>query len=171
MKKSTLLLVVTILMFAVTANAAVQPSEREISLFGNYIHAPTKNFGSSDGPGLGVGVAEFISNEVSVGLQGWFNWGEDGYLGAAGVNGKYHFCPMDEVTPYVGGQLNYAYARNTGGGPHADGAMWGPLAGLRFSVADKTSLFVEYQWQLYCGEIRDILSESSAIVVGLAWGF
>ena len=49
--------------------------------------------------------------------------------------------------------------------------MWGPLAGLRFSIADTTSLFVEYQWQLYSGEAKSFIEESSSILVGLAWGF
>jgi hypothetical protein len=171
MKKCSVFLVTTLL-FAVTANAAVQPSEREISIFGNYIHVPSSNYaGSSDGYGGGLGIAEFITNEVSVGLQGWLNWSDDGIIGDVGVNAKYHFCPMEEITPYVGAQVGYAFITTTSWGPHADGMLWGPLVGLRCNVADKTSLFVEYQWQTYCGEVRSYFTESSAIMVGIACGF
>jgi hypothetical protein len=171
MKKCTLVLV-PILLLAVTASAAVQPSGREISIFGIYMHAPLKqDLGSSDGWGGGIGISEFCTNEISVGIQGWHTCLNDGLMTEAGVNAKYHFCPMDEVTPYVGGIVNYVYQTTTSWGPHRDGIMFAPLVGLRCSVADKTSLFVEYQWQQYCGEVRDIINESSAFFVGLAYGF
>jgi len=172
MKKCTLLFVATILMLALTANAAVQPSEKEISIFGTYVHAPLKQgLERTDGGGVGIGISQFVTNETSVGLQVWNNWLNDGILGDVGINAKYHFCSKEEVTPYVGGQINYVYQTTTSWGPHRDGAMWGPLAGLRFNVADKTSLFVEYQWQLYSGEVRDFIEESSSILVGIACGF
>jgi opacity protein-like surface antigen len=171
MKKCTLLLV-TALLFAVSANAAVQPTEKEISIFGTYIHAPLKEgYGSSDGGGLGIGISKFVTDETSVGLQLWNNWLNDGVIADVGVNAKYHFCPTDEITPYIGGQINYAYIANTAWSNHLDGMMWGPLGGLRFNCTDKTSLFIEYQWQLYCGEARSFIEQSSSILVGITCGF
>ncbi len=171
MKKSMMLFVVTVLMVAATANAAVQPSEREFSIFGDFTHSPTKTTGSSDAAGIGMGVSQYVTNEVSVGLQGWHNWGNDGDILVLGGNAKYHFCQMEEVSPYLGGQINYAYLTSTAWDGHADGILWGPLVGVALKCANNTSLFVEYQWQLYCGEARDVTSESSSIVVGMSWGF
>ena len=170
MKKLALVLLICSVS-AAAANAAIPPNAKEFSIFGIYSHTPVKGLGSSDAGGVGIGVSQFMNNEVSVGLQGWTNWGNDGDMADVGVNAKYHFCPMEAVTPYVGGQLNYAYATSTAWSNHLDGAMYGPLAGLRFDVADKTSLFVEYQWQLYSGEIRQMATESSAIFMGITYGF
>ena len=91
-------------------------------------------------------------------------------IAVVGANAKYHFCPTEEVSPYVGGQVNYAYLTSTAWEHHDDGMLWGPLVGVAFKCADKTSLFVEYQWQLYCGEVRGFINESSSILVGMSLG-
>lgn len=181
MKKCASILVIT-LALAITANAAVQPSAKELSVFGGYTHSDLKraapmsigesslspSMGSDDAGTAGIGVSQFISNEVSVGLQVMGNWGDDVRLFDAGVNAKYHLNPMEQVIPYVGGQANYAHAS---GHENSDGLMWGPLAGVRYSMAEKTSIFAEYQYQLYSGGIRDTLEKGNAVLVGFIFGF
>ena len=155
------------MLLAATAGADTTPYKMEFSFFGGYLAASVENDGGSDTGGIGAGISNFINNDVSVGLQTFYGSGNDVDIYTLGVNGKYHFPPMNESKLYVGGQLNYAYARD----PSRDGTMWGPLVGLKGHVTGETSIFIEYQYQIYTGKVKDTVEKANAVFAGLIWGF
>jgi hypothetical protein len=99
---------------------------------------------------------------------------------------RYHFVPDSLLVPYVGAQALWAHVKVSEdykySGPGAelvnwdwerseDGMLWGPLAGLRFEVAEQDDLFVEYQYHLWVGGIDDLLDDGHAVYLGLIHRF
>lgn len=50
----------------------------------------------------------------------------------------------------------------------ASGIMWGPILGIRLEVGEKDEILVEYQYQMWTGDLGDILDSGHAIAIGLA---
>ena len=168
MKKILVLTIIIGFVFAVNAKAAVRQGDDEISIFGNYIGVESETGGKEDTYGGGLGVSHFYSDTTSAGLQGIGSWSSDVDLYLAGGNLKYHFMPSSCTVPYVGVQANYGYTSNS---DSSDGFMWGPVAGIKFFMDERTSLFAEYQYQIYDGGLKDSIDDSDAVLVGLSWKF
>jgi len=45
------------------------------------------------------------------------------------------------------------------------------LAGIKFYMNESTSLFVEYQYQLFGGDVGDEIDNITAIMAGISWKF
>ena len=45
------------------------------------------------------------------------------------------------------------------------------LAGIKFFMNEPTSLFVEYQYQLFGGDVGDEIDNITAIMAGISWKF
>ena len=76
--------------------------------------------------------------------------------------------PANQTVPYVGGQINYVSVDNS---DREDGVMWGPVLGIKFGVNEKTSFFIEYQYQLYDGGVGDSADHANAVVAGFSFKF
>jgi len=168
MKKTLLLTVVFCLVIAANTTAAVRQGEREFSIFANYIGFNFANNGTEDALGAGLSVGKFLSDQLQLGLQGITAWSNDVDLYAAGLTAKYHFMTESKIVPYLGGQVNYAYADDD---ENNDGAMWGPMAGIKFFTDECTSLFVEYQFQMYDGGLGSSIDNAHAILLGISRKF
>jgi len=168
MKRNLVLTLVVILAMVITANAAVKEGEREISIFGNYINLVAEDDGTEDNLGVGLSIAQFLSDEVQIGLQGMGSWSSDVDYYTVGPTLKYHFMPANDTIPYLGGQIGYANASNT---DNVDGWTYGPLGGIKFCVNENASIFIEYQYHLYGGDLDDALSHSNAVLLGMSCKF
>lgn len=98
-----------------------------------------------------------------------------------GGRAKYHFMPTNQWVPYVGLQLMWASAdidtsglapatANTVDG-NADGTLWGPLVGLRYELNENNDFYVEYQYQMWEGDIGDLFDDGHTIMLGLIHQF
>jgi len=166
------LLILTLLLafvFAGTANAAVKEGDTEISLYGSYTGTDYEDGSSSDSTVLALGVGRFFTDELELGGTVLGAWAEDIDLYALGGTLKYHFLTDRTTVPYFGGQLSYSLYEAAG--TDVDGLLYGPLAGMKFFVSENTSLFVEYQYQIYGGDIGDFLESSHALMFGISWLF
>jgi len=170
MKKLITVAVVTSLVLLFTQAVWAQEGGGEISLFGNYICTNLGGdfSGKSDNIGAGLGLSTFISDTTSVGIQGLISWGNDFDLYSGAVNMKYHFGSPGEMRPYVGALAGYACADDD---QHDDGCIWGPLAGVRWTLCPGTDMFAEYQYTLYGSNLSSAFDAASVVLIGLIWQY
>ena len=182
MKRLLFLTLVLAFVFAGTANAAVKQGDKEISIFGSY---RIDNFDLIDGEMetilFGGSLGFFISDQLELSLIGNWNWMETTVAGVSaevegfdlGGNAKYHFMTDSTTVPYAGYQIAYSNYEAAAYGASAglDGVMHGPLVGAKFFMNESTSLFIEYQYKLYDGDVGDLWDDGHAIVGGISFKF
>jgi hypothetical protein len=186
MKRSLIALSVIGLLCAGVAGAAVHQGETEIGLSGSFtgINGETT---SQDTMSWSVNalLGYFVSPNVEIAFVGNGDWTtigkEDSAMGRErawmygfGPAVKYCFTPNSMWVPYVGAQAQWDWLNGgfwTNGAGSRDGLMYGPLAGLRFELNPKNDFFVEYQYRLYAGELKDVYNSAHAVVIGLAHQF
>jgi hypothetical protein len=153
-----------------SANADIKQGTTELAIFGNltsinFEDGAAGDADSEDTGALAVGLGYFHTREIEVGLHAIGNWSKDLDLYNVGGNVKYHFTPDLTSIPYVGGQLNYAsydsYRRDE------QGIMYGPLAGVRYFVSRSVSIFFEYQYQIYDGDVDEIIEDAHSLFLGI----
>ena len=180
MKRMLMLTVVVALILIGTTNAAVEKGDTEVSIYGSWQKLNDEGGDSLDITTIAGGLGYFVTDELQLSLVG--NWSEmsvDGLdltLWGLGGNAKYHFMTDSTTVPYVGGQFLYEKleASTSGGwsgGGSVDGYLYGPLLGAKFFMNDSTSLFVEYQYQMYGGDLDDGLDDGHAVMFGIAYLF
>jgi len=153
-----------------SGNADIRRGTSELAIFGNL---STVNFedgaaGDADSDEFGalaVGLGYFHTREIEFGLHGIGNWSKDLDLYNLGGSVKYHFTPDLTGIPYVGAQLNYSYYRSYWG--NENGVMYGPVAGMRYFVSRSVSIFFEYQYQIYDGNVGDVIEDAHALFLGM----
>jgi hypothetical protein len=106
----------------------------------------------------GVGAVVNVSN------------GDDVTVWALGGSAQYVFMPSNTLNPYIGIQLAYASA-DLGIGSDVDGVLWGPLVGALYTLNRANNLFVEYQYQLWSGDIGDVLDNGHMVLLGIEHKF
>jgi len=155
-----------------SANADIKQGTTEIAIFGNWTSIKFQSGAAGDADSedvgaLAVGLGYFHTREIEFGIHGIGNWSKDLDLYSFGGSVKYHFTPDLTTVPYVGAQLNYAtYDSYTENG---DGMMYGPVAGIKYFVSRSVSIFFEYQYQMYDGDVHDIVENAHSIFVGIVF--
>lgn len=126
-----------------------------------------------DGVVSALGVGHFFSDELELGISATGIWMavDEIDVGAYSIGGnlKYHFLTDGPVVPYAGVQANYTYADVTF--DSVDGMLCGPLGGVKFFLSESTSIFVEYQYHIYVGDIHDLFDDGHQVLVGLSFAF
>ena len=165
MRKTLGLMMVVILITSIAVKAEVMQGDNEASIFYNFTDisgADTDNL-----HGVGISVGHFYTNELELGLVGSGGWSSDLDLYLLGANAKYHFMPECDLVPYLGGQINYVWAK---GGDDPDGIGWGPLAGVKLFTDKLTSVFVEYQYQFF-NDVSSSTDHANFILLGISRKF
>lgn len=178
MKRSLVLLSVVGLVFAGVANASVQQGDTEIDFLGGL----TSQNGDNGGPDIdsfflsgavGYFFTDNIQGQVAV-MGAWTSVDVgstdiDVDVYGIGLRGKYHFMPTNQWVPYVGGQLMWASVDfDTGDG---DGMMWGPVLGVRYELNATNDFYVEYQYQLWEGDVGDYMDDGHLLTAGIIHQF
>jgi outer membrane protein W len=187
------------LVFAGTANAAVQQGDTELELQTSFL---TEDASGSSGidmktaavaGGLGYFVTDNLqlvgsafglwsnTDQVSVGSKTSY----DIKMYGLGTKVRWFFMPRNQFVPYVGAHLSYVDAdvdtatRTRTGGVGAktkthrrpDGVLWGPLVGVRFELNANNEFFAEYQYHVWDGDIGRTFEDGHALFVGIVHKF
>jgi len=185
------------LVLAGAASAAVKQGDTELDFLGGF----TTLNGSSGGADfeswfLSAAIGYFLTDNLQVQGAAMGAWTQttvdlspafadlDVDVDVYGLGGraKWHFMPTNQWVPYIGGQLFWTKVKiDTGNLPgifpptqlddDADGTLWGPLAGLRYELNENNDFFVEYQYQVWEGDIGDIFDDGHGLFVGIIHQF
>jgi hypothetical protein len=172
MKRLLVLALIVVLVSVATTRAAVKEGDNELSLSGSWTalnNSDKGGGGSTDSTLAQVAFGHFFTNELEISIAGLGMWQSGSSDYGIGLNAKYHFMTESTVVPYVGAQGLYDYQK--GGGDSQDGIMWGPLAGIKFFVSETTSVFVEYQYLLFGGDVGKYLDDGHRVIGGIAFKF
>ena len=174
MRRNLILMCGISLIVAFTANASVKQADTEIDFLGGWSTFNFEDNGDLDLLFLSSSVGYFMTDNVQISgslLGAWLDI-EDEDLEIWGIGGKakYHFTPEKQYVPYVGAQISYTNVdvEDTG---DEDGILWGPMFGLRYELNEYNDFYVEYQYQMYDGDIGDIIDDASMIVFGIVHRF
>jgi opacity protein-like surface antigen len=180
-----------------TAAASVQTGDTELNFGGSLFSLNSGNQGGLNLSSwmLGGGLGYFTTDNIELGGVGILTenserWNHDGtdtrmlkrdtHLYAFGGQAKYHFMPENQLVPYVGGQILWADVKvkeTFNATPAANwerdkqGIVWGPIAGLRYSLNEQNDVFIEYQYLIYSSNIHDIIQDGHTVLLGLSHKF
>jgi opacity protein-like surface antigen len=198
MKRWLVLSSVACLALAGTVMADVRMGDTDLTLAGSWtnLNAGTRGGLDWDSWMLNGSLGYFITDNIEVGgvvlfqqaEEKWNNLGGESrmlerktHMYAGGAEVKYCFTPENQLVPYIGAQIlwvdlkvdeHYTSGVNNAQWPREkQGILWGPLAGLRYSLNEQNDVFVEYQYQVFGSNIRDYLDDGNVIMVGLSHKF
>ncbi len=173
------------LVVAGTASASVKQGDTELDFLAGF----TTQNGVSGGPDFEAwfvsgALGYFLTDNIQVqgaaiGALTSTEFGDsslDVDVWGLGGRAKYHFMPTNQLVPYIGAQLLWVTA-DIDTSPDSslegttDGTLWGPLAGVRYALNDRNDLFAEYQYQIWEGDIGDVLDDGHSIFVGIIHKF
>jgi len=196
-----MLMAVVGLIFAGVAGASVKQGDTELDLLAGFTTqnsagaSATQTAAEFESWSLAAAIGYFLTDNIQV--QGaamglWSTTTVDNFAApdndvdvdvyGFGVRGKYHFMPTNLWVPYVGGQFMWMTAEidfsdfgpfgpGVDADPDADGTLWGPLVGLRYELNENNDFFVEYQYQIWEGDIGDIFDDGHSLLVGITHQF
>ncbi|MDI6448392.1 outer membrane beta-barrel protein [Anaerobaca lacustris] len=174
MKRWLILLLVGCLVLGSVASAAVQKGDTEIDALGAWMKQNAKGDAEDiDVFFLSAGIGYFVTDNIQIQGAAVGAWtevaGVDTDIWAIGARAKYHFMPTNQWVPYIGGQL--MWANFDAEGEDGDGVLWGPLVGLRYELNAYNDFFVEYQYHMWDGDIRDYVKDGHGVFVGIVHQF
>lgn len=154
---------------AVQAEPGFQTGEWDLQLAGSANNGP-----DFDGTAISAAIAAgyFFTDELSLRVKQSVTF-ED-FSGGGNLNGStglgllYHFQVDDQLYPYVGANLGYAY-----GDAVNDSFFAGPEAGVKYFVNDSTYIFlgVEYQFFFDKGDSVSNAVSNGQFIYQLGVGF
>jgi hypothetical protein len=169
MKLSVVLMSIAALLLVGTANAAVKQGQMEVDALGGYTSLSGDGGGDLSAMFLMGRAGYFVTNNIqvsAVGMGAWIDTGgltDDITVYAVGAAGKFHFMPDQQWVPYVGGQILYGTADF---GTSANATIYGVLGGVRYEVTPTTDFFVEGQYNLFSGDLGDVIDNMYAVMFG-----
>ena len=176
MKRSLVVLSLVSLVFAGAASAEVKKGDVLLDFLAGWTQ---QNFSDDVGGGdisvlfaavrPGIALTDNI-RVAAVGAVVDVSDGADTTVWAVGASAEYVFMPANTLNPYIGAQILWASADTDVGGD-ADGLLWGPRVGLLYTLNPANNLFVEYQYQLWSGDISDVLDDGHMVLLGIEHKF
>lgn len=173
------------LVFAGVAGASVKQGDTELDFLAGF----TTQNGVDSGPDFDMWFASaslgyFLTDNIQVqaAAMGALTKTEfahssiDVDVWGIGGRAKYHFMPTNQLVPYIGAQLMWVTA-DVDTSPDStlegttDGTLWGPLVGARYELNEHNDLYVEYQYQIWEGDVGDVLDDGHTILLGIIHQF
>jgi hypothetical protein len=189
------------LVFAGVAGASVKQGDTELDLLGGFTTqnsagaTANQTAAGFDSWFLSAAIGYFLTDNIQVqgaAMGAWTTTTVDFFnapdaevdvdVYGFGLRGKYHFMPTNQWVPYVGGQFLWVNASidftdffvgvpPSGADQDVDGTLWGPLVGLRYELNENNDFFVEYQYQIWSGDVGDLFDDGHALLVGISHQF
>lgn len=176
MKRSLVVLSLVSLVFAGVASAEVKKGDVLLDFLGGWTQ---QNFqdeaGGGDISALFAAVRPGIALTDNIRVAGMAAFvdisnGADAQVWAIGGSAEYVFMPANTLNLYAGAQIAWANA-DLDLGADVDGLLWGPRFGLLYTLNRANNLFVEYQYQMWDGDIGDVLDDGHMILLGIEHKF
>jgi len=125
------------------------------------------------------GSGYFFTENLSAGLRFGGQFIDDGFYPECALNiGPYFkvsFLTDGDLVPYCGRHLSYWYQQSNYFRPYSkdenQGAMWGPILGLRYFINEGTYFMVEYQYRLFCCDVGEIADRANVGLIGFGWAY
>ena len=170
MKQALIAAILLAFVLAPTASAATNQGDTYFTFAGMFERVSYDEGDSESATTVAGGLEYFVSKEISISFTLSGTWAEDVDMYGIGLGARYHFNTDSNVVPYVGGQFKYDYADWDGWGSE-DGFSYGPVAGVKLFMTEYTHFFIEYQYELYGGDIDDWMDDTHRIMFGVAFKF
>jgi hypothetical protein len=176
MKRSLVVLSLVSLVFAGVASAEVKKGDVLLDFLAGWTQQNfTDESGGGDISALFAAVRPGIALTDNIRVAGMAAFadisnGADTTLWAVGASGEYVFMPANTLNLYIGAQVAWADADTDVGGD-ADGLLWGPRVGLLYTLNRANNLFAEYQYQIWDGDIGDLLDDGHMVLLGIEHKF
>jgi predicted porin len=175
------------LVFAGAASASVKQGDTELDLLAGFtMQNGAKDMADFDAWFFSAALGYFLTDNIQVQVAGLaaltsqdFPGGGSQDVDVWGIGGraKYHFMPTNQLVPYVGVQIMWVNAdvdispgTSTSEGSN-DGTLWGPLVGARYELNENNDVYLEYQYQLWSGDVGDVFDDGHLIVLGIIHQF
>lgn len=173
MKTSVAVVLAVVLGLTTASVAGTSQGDTEITIFGTvqYVKLADVEAGEDDSQTTimaGGSCGYFFTDAFEVAGTGVGSWSEDYDLYGIGVAGKYHFATGSNVVPYVGALINATFLAPDEG-DNSNGILYGPVAGVKFFVSEKTNVFAEYQYHAYSGDIGDFIDNDHTVIFGVSF--
>jgi hypothetical protein len=177
MKRSLVVLSLVSLVLAGVASAEVKKGDVQIDFLGGWTQ---QNLANSDGhisvyfgavrPGYALTDNIRVSGVAAAAKV--TAMGTDTTIWALGASAEYVFMPTNILNPYIGGEIAWASADTDAvGGGNADGLLFAPRGGVLFTLNPTNNLFAEYQYQMYTGDLADVVQNGNMILLGIEHKF
>jgi predicted porin len=176
MKRSLVVLSLVSLVFAGVASAEVKKGDVLLDFLAGWTQQNfTDEAGGGDISVLFAAVRPGIALTDNIRVAGVaavadVSNGVDATVWAIGASAEYVFMPANTLNPYIGAQIAWASA-DTGVGDSVDGLLWGPRVGVLYTLNRANNLFAEYQYQLWAGDIGDVLDSGHMVLLGIEHKF
>jgi hypothetical protein len=175
MKRIVVLISLAALLLAGTASAAVKKGDLDVEAAGSWAQLKNDEGGGSTDILMATGsVGYFVTDAIQVGVAGLGAWikpsGSDNDIDiyAIGVNGKYHFMTDKQWVPYVGAQIMTGSVKF--GDTTNNGMIYGANGGVRCELTPVTDLFIEAQYNLTSGDLKDKDKANIKDIMGIFFG-
>jgi hypothetical protein len=86
-----------------------------------------------------------------------------------GASGEYVFMPANTLNPYVGAM--FAYAGVNSDAADGNGYLFAPRVGALYTLNTANNLFGEFQYQIWGGDVGDVLDAGYMLLFGLEHKF
>ncbi len=178
MKRSLIALIVVGLLFASVANAEVRRGDVLLDFLAGWTW---QNFSDDVGGHMNVYFAALrpgiaLTDNIRVAAVGAVVRVDsdltDATVYTLGASGEYVFMPTNQLNPYIGAQIAYASAKvDAVSTATEEGWLWGPRAGILYTLNTTNNFFVEYQYQRWEGDVRDVLKDGHMVLLGIEHKF
>ncbi len=132
--------------------------------------------GDWSGGNFQFGHGKFLTRNLSAGfrLGGMYSLDRETQNYSANLGGvaKYHFFDEeDTVIPYVGGQIGLQHnwiEHAHDSEDRAWGFFYGPVLGIKLFESSNISIFAEYQYRFFAGDLTDIYDLEHVFFFGVS---
>ena len=155
-------------------SAAVEKGDVNIELMANIADISAEAAtGDSSATQISGTVGQFITDNIQVqaGLSAMLLkvLGTDVDVYSVAVKSSYYFMPDNTYSPYLGAQLAWGTLDTAGG--DGDGMIYGPVAGILYELSETNDIFLEYQYDLFTGDLDDALKNAHMVSFGISHKF
>ncbi|HPG30338.1 MAG TPA: outer membrane beta-barrel protein [bacterium] len=168
MKK--LLIVVLILgLMASIVNAETKKGDKEIGVSGSY----TKQSDADGGQYMIQGKYGYFfstKSQIGVGATLFGTTGDDKF-NIYGIDARYdyHFSVKSKTIPYIGGRVGTYIFKDDD--YSSNSVQYGPQIGIKSFIAEKTTIYLEYQYNITKMKDQDDSTKINLLQIGLSTFF
>ena len=165
MKRSVVLMCMAALLLAGTVSASVKKGDQELDALGGW--TTISNGADTDVLFAAGRYGYSVTDMIQVAAVGaWTSidmGGGDIDIFGIGASVRFFFMTDKQWVPYAGAQLLWGSADF--GAASTDGLIYGALGGVRYEMTPTTDVFVEAEYNLFSGDLKDVAGLDNMIML------